>query len=61
MSSFNIQPTAFPIIHLKTSPTSLGITPWFLCNDISLQLVSAMINFGLIRADASVLAKTAIK
>ena len=60
MSSFNVQLIAFPIICLKTSPTPMGLIPGLLFNGISLQLVSALIDFGLTIVDASVLAQTAI-
>ena len=38
----------------------MGLTPGFLFNGISLQVVSALIDFGSTKVDASVLAKTAI-
>ena len=55
MSSFNIQ-----LIHLKTSPRSMGLTPEFLFNGISLKVVNASIDFGSTIVDTSVLAETAI-
>ena len=60
MLSFNVQLIGFPIVHLNTSPTPMGLTSRYLFNGISQQVVSALIDFGLTKVDASVLAKTAI-
>ena len=48
------------MICLKTSPTPMDLTPGFLFNSISLQLVSALTDFGSTTVDTSVLAKTTV-